>query len=96
MDFQVDTAEVRKAAAEIKAIADDVRQLSHGNVARMQSSVEETLKGDTANAIVEVLKTLSADIGKIGSGLDNIQSELLKYVERVEEADRKAKDIIED
>lgn len=95
MDFQVDTAEIRKAAAEIKAIADDVRQLSQNNVARMQNSVEEKLEGDTADAIMEVLQTLSADIGKIGSGLNSIQKELLKYIERIEEADRAASDIIE-
>lgn len=95
MSFEVDTAEVKRVAEEIKAIAGEVRQLSRSNVSRMQSNVEENLKGDTANAIMEVLQDLSNDITKIGSGLDTIQRELMEYVKRLEAADRAASELIE-
>ena len=94
MSFEVDTHEVRRAAKEIKKIADSVSQLSTQNVRRMQNTVEDNLAGETAMALSEVLALLSADIKKISSGLDAIQDALYDYAERVEEADREAKEKI--
>ena len=94
MGFEVDTAEVKKVAREIKAIANDVRQLSSGNVSQMKSNVEENLHGETAEAIKQVLDDLAADIKKIGGGLDAVEKALQEYVKRIEEADRKAENVI--
>ena len=94
MSFEVDTAEVRRAAKEIREIADNVKRLSSQDVRRMQSSVEENLEGETATALTEVLALLASDIKKISSGLDAIQEALYDYAERVEEADEEAEKMI--
>ncbi|MBE5801785.1 MAG: hypothetical protein E7319_05790 [Clostridiales bacterium] len=94
MGFEVDTAEVRRVADEIKAIAGEVKQLSSTNVNRMKDSVEENLRGETADAIREALNNLSADIKSIGGGLDGIQKALYEYIRRVEAADRAAEEAI--
>lgn len=90
MGYEVDTDEVRRAAEQIKNIAANVRQLSAQNVRTMQSSVEENLNGETADALKTVLEELSADISKIGNGLDAIQKALYEYAKRVEAADAAA------
>lgn len=90
MGFEVDTSEVRRAAKEIKRVAQNVRTLSDQDVKRMQVGVIQNLEGETANAITEVLNDLSADIIRISAGLSDIEKALLDYAERVEEADRKA------
>lgn len=95
MGFEVDTSEVRRAAKEIKQVAQNVRALSDQDVKRMQNEVDQNLEGETANAIAGVLSDLSADIRRISSGLRDIEKALLDYAEAVEEADRKAKQEIE-
>ena len=95
MGFEVDTSEVRRAAKEIKKIAENVGALSSQNVNRMQNSVSENLEGETADAITEVLGDLSSDIRRISAALNDVQEALIDYAERIEEADREAKRQIE-
>jgi len=95
MGFEVDTSEVRRAAKEIKRIAESVSVLSSQNVNRMQSSVSQNLEGETADAIAEVLSDLSVDIRRISAALSDVQEALIDYAERIEEADEKAKREIE-
>jgi len=95
MSFEVDTGEVRRAAKEIRKIAENVGALSSQNVQRMRSSVDQNMEGATADAISEVLSDLSSDIRRISSGLNDVYKALLDYAERIEEADRKAKEEIE-
>lgn len=94
MGYEVDTDEVRRAAAQIKKIAASVRQLSTQNVRTMQSSVDENLNGEAADALKNVLDELSMDISKIGNGLDAIQKALYEYAKRVEAADAAAEQAI--
>lgn len=94
MGYEVDTDEVRRVARAIKGIAEDVKSLSTSNVRSMQNSVEDNLRGETAQALTEVLADLSSDIAKIGSGLDSIQKALYDYARRVEKADREAEEKI--
>lgn len=95
MGFEVDTSEVRKAAKEIRKIAENVGALSSQNVNRMRSNVDQNMEGATAEAISEVLADLSSDIRRISSGLNDVYQALLDYAERIEEADRQAKEEIE-
>ncbi|MBP3645514.1 MAG: hypothetical protein J6K55_03725 [Clostridia bacterium] len=94
MAFEVDTAEVKRVADAIKAIAGDVKALSRGNVSRMQDSVEENLRGEMADALNNALNGLSSDINAIGAGLDSIQKALYEYIKKLEAADREAEEII--
>lgn len=95
MAFEVDTREVRRAAGEIKRIANSVKELSDHNVAQMQHSVADNLEGETAEAIAEVLSDLNSDIRKISAGLNDVQKALLEYARRVDEADEKAEKTIQ-
>lgn len=94
-NYEVNTDEVRRVAKEIREIAASVKQLSSRNVRTMRNNVKDNLEGETAEALNDVLAELSSDINLIGNGLDDIQQELMRYVRRVEEADRRAKELIE-
>lgn len=96
MDYQVNTDEVRRVAREVRRIADEVKSLSAQNVRSMTASVKESLEGETAVALTDILSDLSSDITKIGSGLDAVQRALTDYAARVEEADRKIQQMIQD
>lgn len=95
MGFEYNSEEVRRVANEIQAIAQNVKQLSNDNVAKMRGTVQENLKGDTADALETVLTDLSSDINKIGNGLDGLYKALMEYARKAEQADLAAKQAIE-
>lgn len=86
-NFEVDTAKVRQAARSIRAVAQQVQSLAKSNVAAMRNTVENELKGSTADALQEMLQELGSDVSKIASALNTIQSALTTYAERVEAED---------
>ncbi len=88
MAFKADTDEVRRVIRELKKIAGSVQELSTQDVRQMQNAVEESLEGDAAKALTEVLGELSGDIKTIRSGLTTVQRTLEEYVRRLEKADR--------
>ena len=94
MDYQVNTEEVRRAARELRAVEEEVRNLSSQNVRTMQAGVQESMEGETAEALNKILEELSADISKISSGIDAVRRALLDYAQRVEEADEKIQKLI--
>lgn len=95
MSIEVDTREVRRAAQEIRRVAGSVMELSERNVASMQGDVAEYMEGETADALLEVLNQLSADIQKVATGLFEVQRALEAYAKRIDEADEKAKRMID-
>ena len=86
-NFEVDTAKVRQAARNIRAVAQQVQSLAKSNVAAMRNTVENELKGSTADALQEMLQELGNDVSKIASALNTIQNALTTYAERVEAED---------
>ncbi len=95
MSFEYNSEEVRRVAKEIERIAQNVKKLSTDNVKKMRGTVQDSLKGDAANALEDVLTDLSSDINKIGNGLDGLYKALMEYARRAELADLAAKKAIE-
>lgn len=94
MAVDINTEEIRRVAREIQTIASNTQKLSSVNLRNMRSCVEEELEGEMASALLSVLGELSGDIAAISGGLDSIRTALLKYADRVDEADRKAQEAI--
>ena len=94
MAVDINTEEIRRVAREIQTIASNTQKLSSVNLRNMRSCVEEELEGEMARALLSVLGELSGDIAAISGGLDSIRAALLKYADRVDEADRKAQEAI--
>lgn len=92
--FEVDTAKVRATARKVKSAASSVSELASQDVASMIRIVDGDLKGETAEALKEVLQELKSDISKIASALNTIQRTLNAYAEKVEEKDRELAETI--
>lgn len=86
--FEVDTAKVREIARRIRSVAEQVRELSSHDVRAMQALAESDLEGSTAEALKEMLSSLSSDIKKIANGLKTVDNALTTYAKRVEAIDR--------
>lgn len=86
-NFEVDTEQIRSVAAKLKTIAGKVQNLAEENVRQMHRTVEENLKGQTADVMKTRLDELSSDIGRIASGLQSVQKALNTYAKQIEAAD---------
>lgn len=87
--FQVNTHEVRQIAAKIARISAQVQGLGDNNVRAMRATVEETMKGEAADALQDVLENMRQDIDKIASGLATVQRTLEQYARQVDITDEK-------
>lgn len=85
--FEVDTAKVKEAARQIKAVASQVQELADRKVRPMTNMINNELKGETAEALQEVLGELGSDIRKIASNLNTIQRALNTYAKEIQKKD---------
>lgn len=92
--FEVDTAKVREVARKIRAVAEQVRELSTQDVRAMQSLAESELRGSTATALQEMLAELSGDIKRIANGLKTVDNALTTYARKIEIIDAQMADKI--
>lgn len=91
MSAEVDTAEVRKVARQIREIVSNVKELSSADLRAMKDSLKSSgAEGETAKALREALNELDGDILSIAQGLTTVERRLNRYAEEIEEADRRA------
>lgn len=92
--MKYDTSEIRQAARQVGSVAEDVDSAATRDVAKMLSSLSGTFEGEAATALRDELTDLKSDLLALTKGLKGIQSELMAYAARIEEADRGARDYI--
>lgn len=93
--MKYDTSEIRRAAQQVGAAADDLDNAANHDVARMISALPGHFVGEAANALNEELNDLNGDLLALTRGLESVRSELLAYAKRLEAADRAASQSIE-
>ena len=84
---RIDTDEIREIMNKVGTISEEVRYLSDVNVRSMRGTVEGSLKGEAADALMQTLEEISGDITKIAGGLRTVKNALAAYVKAVEQAD---------
>lgn len=87
-DFQrIDTDEIRAIMNRVRVISENVKDLSATDVRAMKNTVENSLKGEAAEALLQTLNELSSDITQIAGGLKTAQNALNAYIKEIERAD---------
>ena len=94
-NFKIDTDEIRRIARKISSIESDVRSCSDNNVRSMHAEVETNMKGEAANALLEMFDDLSGDIKKIANSLKTVKNALEAYAKEVERVDKELADKIQ-
>lgn len=85
--LRIDTEEIRCIMSKVSSISDEVRCLSDVNVRAMKGTVENSLKGEAAEALMQRLEEISSDIIKISGSLKTVKNALNAYIKAVEKAD---------
>ena len=93
--MKYDTSEIRRAAQQVGAAADDLDSAASRDLARMLSSLPGNFEGEAASALGEELNGLKRDLLSLTRGLESIRAELLSYAKRLDDADRAAAQFIE-
>jgi len=92
---EYNTAEIRQVAKGIGKVASSVDQISSGDLKRVLGTVDGTLEGQTANAIIQAVTGLRRDVSKLAGGLNGISGELYALARRIDAADAAAKAAIQ-
>lgn len=93
--MKYDTNEIRRAARQVGAAAEDLDSAASRDLARMISMLPGNFEGEAATALNEELNDLKSDMLALTRGLESIRAELLSYAKRLEDADRAAAQFIE-
>lgn len=90
-----DTAEFRQASSMIQETAEDVAKESTRSLFWIKSDIPQHLAGDTASALEETVTDLHQKITEYSKELDDIGIVLKQYALLLDDADKKAAEMIQ-
>ncbi len=90
-----DTAELRQSASMILETAENVGKESRRSLLWIRDDVPEHLSGDTADALEDTAADLHEKMTEYSKALDEIGTALKRYAFLLDEADKKAADMIQ-
>ena len=94
MGTEYDSVKIRRLAGQIGGIADAVFEVRDQSLKSIQREIPTNFRGEAANALQDATEDLSADVNALGQELRAIRNALIALAQRVEEADRQAKLVI--
>ncbi len=94
MQQTYDTRAMRAAAARMRNLADEAGGLVRSDLPQIERTAD-ALRGDTARAIESGCESLAADLRSVVDRLSRNANALLRYAQQLEEADRRAREMIQ-
>lgn len=95
MGTEYDSRKIRRLAGQIGGIADAVSNVKHESLRKVRREMPENFQGAAATALQDSLDDLEADIHVLGRELCFVRSALLSLADRVDAADRAARELIQ-
>ena len=89
-----DTAEIRGAARKIQRCAQNVSDDAQPKLETVRREVENSFRGEAAEALSERLKDIDADVKTITNGLNALYRTLIRFADALDEADRRIADML--
>ena len=90
-----DTVELRRIASVVQESAEDIAGTSKNTVRRIRDEVPEHLSGEAADALKETADEIEREISSCSTELDEIGLKLKQYAWLLDQADRKAAEMIQ-
>ncbi len=90
-----DTVELRRIASVVQESAEDIAGTSKNTVRRIRDEVPEHLSGEAADALKETTDEIEREISSCSTELDEIGLKLKQYAWLLDQADRKAAEMIQ-
>ena len=90
-----DTVELRRIASVVMESAEDIAGTSKNTVRRIRNEVPEHLSGEAADALKEKADEIEREISSCSTELDEIGLQLKQYAWLLDQADRKAAEMIQ-
>ena len=94
MSTEYDSSKIRRLAAQVGNVADSVSKVRSTNLRAIQREMPGQFSGEAAKALQDAVGDLEADIYSLSRELLGIRAALLALANRVDEADRQAKELI--
>lgn len=94
MSTEYDSVQIRALAARIQRAAGAVNNVKAGPLRSAKLEMQGNFEGSAANALRDSLDELTADVNSVGTKLAGVANALNALAAKVEEADRKAQQVI--
>lgn len=93
--MEYDVQEIRRAAGQVESAANTLSDILSGDLSRIRGEIPTKLRGEAADALVDVITDIEYDTRTLTSGLEQVYKALYLYAQKLVEADEEVKRIIE-